>query len=481
MARRILEGHNTAYFAGSNYMGSAEQYLQAAVLWLLPDTDLTVRLPQLALSVLTGLLVHRLALACELSPRRALFAAAIFAVGPYFNVYWSVKSRGAYATALLLGTAGLLVALAPAGFETSRRALGRAALFGFICGAAIWANQQAAMVLLPAGWWFLASLRRRPGRELPAVAAVGALGAGLGALPVLWRLATGGEGPFSNLQGSSSSVAQRAEELLTVTIPDSLGVFDDGEPLYAWLPPSFATALAIGAVGAAVFARRRGIASLMRLSIDGATGTDLLLLVLLAMPVLYVQTGYPPAARYLFVLWGVIAVLMASVPTPRSWVRTRQDAGVAMVLMLLVLLSHTVIGAVRFIAPDDGGHVAAEGQVVVNEELGPVVDALVERGERTAYADYWLANPLNWEADGAVLFESLVTRRFPHISQAVESDPSPALVVAAAEIEPVSAALADRGARYDLTVVSGWGLFTGIEPGVHVGWTGNLAEALRGR
>jgi len=62
MARRILDGHHTAYFAGQNYMGTVEQYLQAAVLALLPDSDLALRLPQVALAAVSCLLVHRIAL-----------------------------------------------------------------------------------------------------------------------------------------------------------------------------------------------------------------------------------------------------------------------------------------------------------------------------------------------------------------------------------------------------------------------------------
>src|SRR5690606_37739419 len=82
MARRILDGHLYAYFAGSDYTGAGEQYVQAAVLAVLPDTDLTVRLPQLGLMVLACWLVHQLARRCGLSPRRALLAAALFAAGP---------------------------------------------------------------------------------------------------------------------------------------------------------------------------------------------------------------------------------------------------------------------------------------------------------------------------------------------------------------------------------------------------------------
>ncbi len=111
MAQRINEGHHLAFFAGQAYQGSGEQYLQALLLRFLPDTPFTLRLPQVALSVLACAGVYFLALRCLRSEGRALLAAALFAVGPFFSVWWSVKSRGAYDSALVLGLAGLLAAL----------------------------------------------------------------------------------------------------------------------------------------------------------------------------------------------------------------------------------------------------------------------------------------------------------------------------------------------------------------------------------
>ncbi len=76
MAQRILDGHHLAFFAGQSYMGSGEQYLQAGVLWLLPDTPFTLRLPKLALAVLACAGIYLLARRCLGSERRALLAAA---------------------------------------------------------------------------------------------------------------------------------------------------------------------------------------------------------------------------------------------------------------------------------------------------------------------------------------------------------------------------------------------------------------------
>jgi hypothetical protein len=474
LARRILEGHHRAYFPGQDYMGTGEQYLQAAVLWALPDTDLVLRLPQVGLAVLACFLVHRLALRCGLSARRALLAATLFAAGPYFAVAWGVKSRGAYSTALLLGLGALLVALWVTPDDPRR--LPKVALFGCIAGAALWSNQQAAYLIVPAAWWLLATLKGR----WPSSALAGAAGFVVGALPALWHTLAGGPGPFVKRAGATS-VAERAQFFVTETLPDLLGLRDDGKPLVAWLPPAFVVLVVVAVVGVAVSRHRDALLAIVRLRIDGRHGVALLLLALVVLPLLYVQSGVATeaTAQYAFVLYAVLPVLVAALPTPTTWIREPADATVAGVLLVVAFALHTVVGAAWTIGRDDGGREAAAGQVVVPEDLGAVVDALVAAGAHTAYADYWLANPLTWEADGRVVVDALFTRRFPDISAAVEADPSPALVVAHEEVGDLRDALAERGATYDVQLVRDWGVFTGIEPGVHLPWTNSVVEAVR--
>jgi len=475
VARQIGDGHHRAFFPGQHYMGTAEQYLQAAVLRILPDTDLVLRLPQVALGAAASVLVWAVAATAGWSRNRAYAAAAAFAVGPYFSVYWGTKSRGAYASATVLGMVGLWLALttSAARADLSRR-LG---LFGLVCGVAFWQNQQTAFLLVPAAWWMLATVRHH--RAWAATWAA-ALGFGAGASPALWHAITSGAGLFAGTTGSSSS-AERAQHLLVETLPDLLGLRDEGRPLVGWLPPAYVVAAALIGLGAAIHHRRRGLLAVLALRTEERCGLDLLLLVLATAPVLFVLSGTATTAtaRFAYVLYPVLLLLLAAIPVPAwttSWLTGRELAAG----FVLASGLHTLLGAQLLIDQDDGGHPVQSGQVVRSSDVDEVVAALRREGIRAAYADYWLAHPLTWRADGEVLVESLITRRLPEVSAAVSADPAPALVVPGAEVAAVTAALQERGSTYSTTSVAGWWIVSDIRPAVRPGFALTMPDAIRG-
>lgn len=462
MVRRILDGHHTAYFAGQNYMGTLEQYAQAAVLAVLPDTAFFLRLPQVALAAVSCLLVALVARRCDLSRARSLLAAGMFAVGPYFLVYWGTKSRGGYAAAMVLGLVGLLLALSTTPEDPGK--LLKVALFGFVVGLALWVNQQAAYLLLPSAWWLWASLRDRPARH----AAVGTVAALLGALPALWRTATTGS-PLLAAVGGDSEPADRAEHLVSVTLPHYLGVRDDADRLLPWLPPSLVVAAAVAALVVALVRRRRGIAAILKLEPVERHGADLLLLVLAIVPVLAIASGASTnaAARFLFVTYPVVLVLLASVPVPRS-LRGTSFPAVAAGLAVLALAGHTWLGVQWLIAEDDGGRPDLLGRSITAEQVDGILHALEAADAEVAYADYWVAHPVTWRADGNVVVESVYQHRFPHISAIAHAHPSPAFVVPADEVKLLRDHLEDRGVRFRATeAVGGWWVFTDVVPGLH--------------
>lgn len=475
MARRIADGHHLAFYAGQAYMGSAEQYLQAGVLAVLPDSSFTLRLVQVALAVVACSLVHAVARRCGLSTARSLVAAALFAAGPYFAVLESVKSHGAYLASLVLALAGLLVALRT---EPGRHGgIPSVALFGVICGLAAWENVQAAYILVPAALWLAGTVRQR----LVAGALAGAAGFAVGFSPALGHLLLTGPLDLSG-QHPPRSFAERADHFVSEALPRFVGTMVKAEPLAAWLPPALVTLVVVGVAGAAVVNRSAGIGRILRLRAEERSGIDLLVLVVAVSPLFFIQSGsIVDNPRYLFVLYGVVPVLVAAVPSPRRWLPEREDRWIAAGVVVFALALHTFVGAQQDIADDDGGEQTRAGQRVRSEELGPVVDALVAAGARTAYADYWLAQVLQWEAGDRLVVEPLYTKRFPHASTAAGADPSPALVVAANEAEGVAEALTRRGSTFEVSEAAGWWLFTSIEPGQHPGYTFAIVEDLTPR
>ena len=114
MAKHISEGRAfPLFFYGQSYLLAVEAYLAAPVMWLLGPTEVALKLPMLAMNVLTaGLLVWRAHRDLGLRPWLALVAALPFALPPlvlgtrfmeamggnavtllYAVVLWSVRSR----------------------------------------------------------------------------------------------------------------------------------------------------------------------------------------------------------------------------------------------------------------------------------------------------------------------------------------------------------------------------------------------------
>lgn len=452
MARGILDGHHRAYYAGQNYMGSLEQYLQSAVLALAPPHDIVLRLPQVVLAAAACILVHQLAVATGLGRRRAVLAAGMFAAGPYFLAYWGAKSRGGYSAAMVLALLGLLVALRTHPARESNRVA--AVAFGFICGLAFWTNQQAAIVLAPTAWWLWAVLRVRPGRHAAL------LGAGftVGALPAVWHTAASGVTPFATGAGEST-LSERFRHLVSATVPDFLGARDDGEPLVSLPPPTLVGGLVLAVLAVLAVRRRHALGRFVRLQAQQRQPLDLLIAVLVTAPLVLLASGTSTeaTARFVFVVYPVVAVLAASAPVP-AVIHRRPILGV---LPVVLLLAHTVVGARWLIAADDGGHETFTGAVVRSEDVEAVLAALRSADVSTAYADYWLAQPLTWASGGDVLVEPIYQRRFEHVSRAVARDPRPALVVSDREVADLRRALADSGLDGRFLRAGEWWVVTG--------------------
>ena len=462
MAQRINEGHHLAFFAGQAYQGSGEQYLQALVLRFLPDTPFTLRLPQVALGVLACAGVYLLARRCLRSEGRALVAAALFAVGPFFSVWWSVKSRGAYDSALVLGLGGLLVALWVQ--PDDRRAVAKLGLFGLVCGLGFWANWQAAYLLLPAALWLVGTLGWRILRAVPAAV----LGFVVGAAPSLGHLIL--TGPLEAAgQHAPSTLQFRAKQVVTSVIPQFVGVQIGQERVLSWFRPALATAVIGVALAVALWFRRRGLLDVVTLRRQRREPVDLLILCVIITPLLYAQSA---AARntfpgYMYPLYAVVPVLVAAVPlgaslSRRRWLPATMAAGLVLGLAGLCWLT-----AQQFW--DRGEYVVplGTGERIPTDQLPAVVDALVAEGARSAFADYWIANPMQFLAGDRLVVSSTYVYRFPTLTAAAKADPSPALVVPAGpRADALRNAIIAAGSIARERRIEDLVLFTGISPGL---------------
>jgi len=463
MVRRILDGEAFPFYAGQSYMGTVEQYLQAPVLALLPDTPLTLRLVQVALGVLATWLVYRVGRSILGLPR-AVLAAGLFAVGPYAAIEWATRSRGGFAAAVVIGLAGLALAL-----ETppERASWLRAAAFGLCCGLGLYTNALAAYLLLPAAVWVAGTLRHRIWRLLPAAAA----GALVGVAPMLVEAAAGGR-PRLSASYAPSTLAERAGILLDPVLPLFLGARTGVDrPLVAL--PVLVSVAALAALGVAV-ARRRGLADLLLLRVGRRQPGDVVWLGLVTSLVLYLSSPATrtPQPRYLLPAGALLAVALAGLVPRTTTGRVRRAA--AAVLVALVAAPSLLTGLA--VAADGGGGEAVRGELrdgtratpdlVRSEDLAVVAARLREEGVTAVYADYWLAYPLAFAAGDDLVVAPLYTDRFGQRPVA-RRDPSPAwLAPAGARAQEVRGALKGAGAQWREVEVAGYTAFVDVTPPV---------------
>jgi len=423
MAQRILDGHFPAFFGSQNYQGALEQYLQAGVLWLLPDTPFTLRIVQVALCAVILVLTYLLASRVTMSRWAGVLAAAVLAVGPYYFTVKGVRSHGGYDGAIIACLVMTLAVLA------LRRGGGRTALWAFIAGVAagvgLWENPTALYMVIPAAFWALGAMRGSLRRALPL--AVGGLLIGL--LPAILHFAANGiSAPARTDQQPDSTFLERLGYLFDPVIPDFLGVSSSIGPANPGMPATAIGIAAVVAIAAATWHRRRGLWHLVTLRADRCKPIDLILLTFLITPVLYAAspfTWFTGEPRYLFVLYPFAA---AAFVTGVMAIRVREFRMAATVTALLgaAFLPATALAEV---ARTGGAIITVNTGVLYVEDLPEVADAMVREGVTTAYANYWIAGPLQFATGNRVQVAAGNWTQFPEIDEQVRRSARTAIVV----------------------------------------------------
>jgi 4-amino-4-deoxy-L-arabinose transferase-like glycosyltransferase len=406
MVRRILAGHGYVFYAGQDYGGALEQYLEAAVYAVLrlPQDPLTLRLPLVALCCLTCVLVYRVGLDVSGDPTRALVAAALYAVGPWFNVIGTVTSLGFYAAGQALGMLALWCAL--------RCDRGRRWLFGtgLAAGLGVWTVATAVYLLIPVVGWLLPVL----GRDVRRWAAV-AGGFVLGALPLLGSLVVHRVLPVPQHPAESSSVAGRLGNLFGTVLRQYVGVTYSHGDGGLWLPLQVLVVAGLVAAYAVAVVRRRWLIDFVRGRVDRRRPADLLLAVPPVVVLLYAAsdaTWYTGTPRYLAGTFPLLAIGLAAL------VPTRPGAVPALLVAACAALSFAFFPTIE--------QRTTAGRDTV---LRQVSARLAAEGETRVYAGYWTAMPLQYVAGNHLAVATAGgVERFPDAQAAVAQAPSPVYV-----------------------------------------------------
>ena len=458
MAQRILDGDFPAYFGIQSYQGALEQYIQAPLLAIFPDTPTVLRLVQVVLSGVICVLVYLVGTRVVGSRWGGALAAVLYAVGPYFSALKSVRSHGGYDGAVIFGLLVVLLALKlKRDDEKSRWVI---AALGVCAGLAIWENYLCAYLLLPAAVWMLGSARGAYARLLPW----GIGGFIIGLLPVIaFRLTHGLNPPSGTGEPPGTSFAQRMDLLFSPVLGQFLGVRSGAPLLDQLVPAALVSMIALGTLGAAFWVRRWGLWDLVTLREGRRQPVDLVILAFLIAPFLYAASTYTWFAgepRYLFTLYPFLAIgIAAAVFAFRG--RPRLVLAILIPLVSGVLL----IGSIRSVYLRGGEFTNSDGGLIYTEDLPDVVKALEDRGADSAYADYWVANPLQFFGEGRLSVASTGINHFPDVLEAVNRDRDPAIVsVTGPGADAMRKGLTDSGRRFKDAQVGRFTIFWDISP-----------------
>jgi 4-amino-4-deoxy-L-arabinose transferase-like glycosyltransferase len=407
MVRRILDGHGYVFYAGQDYGGALEQYLEAAVyaVFRLPQNELTLRLPLVALSMVTCGLVYVVGRDMLGDPARAIVAAGLYAVSPWFNIIGTVTSLGFYAAGQTLTIAALWCAL------RSGRG-GRWWLFGtgLCAGLGMWTAVTALYVLIPVFGWLVPILGREARRW-----GLTAAGFGLGALPLLGALAVHRVLPVPPNPAESTSVLQRLGNLFEPILRQYVGVTYSHADGGLWLPVQVVVVLGLAVAYLVAIARRRGLADFLHGRVAERRPADLLLAVPPVVVVLWVAsdaTWYTGTPRYLIGTFPLLAIGLAALVPTRPWA------------VPAVLVAACAALSFGFFPTIDVGSTRARDAV-----MRQVAGTLAAEHQTDVYAGYWTAMPLQYVAgDRLVVATAVGVQRFPDAQTAVEQAPSPVYV-----------------------------------------------------
>ena len=406
MVRRILGGSGYVFYAGQEYGGALEQYLEAAVYAVtrLPQDPLTLRLPLVALCCLTCVLVYRVGRDVLGDPGRALVAAGLYAVGPWFNVIGPVTSLGFYAAGQALGMVALWCAL------RAERGRWWLAGTGLATGLGVWTAATALYLLVPVLLWLLPVLGRDVRRW--ATLAGAAL---LGALPLLGSLLVHPELPLPRDPAEPSTVPERLGNLFGPVLRQYVGVTYSHTDGGLWLPLQLLVVAVLVVAYLAAVVRRRGLVDFLRGRVDRRRPADLLLAVPPVVAVLYAAsdaTWYTGTPRYLVGTFPLLAIGLAALVPARPW--PVPAAVVAAAAAVSLAFFPTIQNR------------DTTGQY---DTLRQVARQLAADGEDRVWAGYWTATPLQYAAGDRITVATAVgVRRFPEAQAEVARAPAPVYV-----------------------------------------------------
>jgi hypothetical protein len=275
-----------------------------------------------------------------------------------------------------------------------------------------------------------------------------------------------------------SSFAAHVDETVRLSLPTLLGFYQASSERSAFVLANLARHRVVEVVDVLAGVVAVGVLALVLFSIwrvlRGKLGPiDLLAWVAACTVGLFagsqLESLYATEPRYLLPLYSLVPV--AGALFARAWASPRRPIAAMFVLGVLGL---NLASVARF-DPSLAAPFLA-GQTVRADDPS-LADFLLARGDRTLYADYWIAYPIAFQSREqivtAVIDDQLQVgfNRYIPYAIAVDQSPDPAVVVVAdSPVEQrLRAALASHGATYQVSRWRNLAVFDRIQPAFRPG------------
>jgi 4-amino-4-deoxy-L-arabinose transferase-like glycosyltransferase len=414
MAREILHGHLFTFYWGQNY-GGGEPYVVAALFAVAGQSRLTLGLAPVLLDAIAALLVWRIGRRL-FDSRVGVIAALVFWVWPEVYLYLSTVEYGFRYLTLVCGLAVFLFALRLT--QQPRPRLGDWAALGLFLGVGWWSSPEIVYYAVPALLWLVYCAGRRGVRPRLAGVALFVATAALGALP--WLVANVGRG-YPSLQPArlahDTTWVGRLGTFFGHVAPLVFGVRLRGSGDWLFGPAFGVTLYCLFAV----FVLTWVVVLVLR------RRAGLLVVFVVLFPLAYAYSPfsrYWNDGRYAVYLAPAIALLVASALVAVARVSSRL-ARAAPAIGLIAALAMTAGAAARLApyVPLVGAGSARSGWETWTTDpsqwLRPLITALERSHVQGAYAGYWVAYALTFEARGGVVAADPGIDRYPPYLAAV--------------------------------------------------------------
>ncbi len=443
MAMHILSGEKFPVFNyGYPKLGSLEAYITAVMFRLFGISILSHRMALLFLSAVYMAAMYFLAVRLFKSREVGFWTLCFILICPSYLCFWNLAGRAVYQESLTLGTL-IFLFLHQAVWRNEKRALFFLA-FGVLIGIAWWTGGLVLYYILPVAIFLFIKDKLILFRRNFWIMASGFF---IGSIPFwLYQLQTSSESMLFYSPGQSSFSFQVITDLVRYGLPYilSIGPISMGEGFLCKLS-LLMEVIFLAALFHLFWKYRKGFFSMMKLSIRGIEGPELIFCFVIVIALIFSFSRYSRGNyRVLLPIYTAIPMVFASLVVSLGKHRKYTAYLVAGIVLFFSLYSTLCYGIEAFRQGKSRG-----------DRFGlPPVEGfakyLIERGINRCYSGSYLALKLGMASKGKIICAAPYNYRYPPYEEILNAGRNPVFILHKWQVEIFIDAMKSLGSSFDM-------------------------------